>query len=399
MTRGGVDPRLVMLNVTALLLLCAHTATATPDLRHGRRAGSLTVYPDDARRTLFFYPPGELTIATREDGAPDIHLLHARYSGSIVTRDQGSVVVRSIFSARVVLNGPTPAQLADARTTLASEATGPVELRPLPIRRIESAIVYAPVGGTSTDATPAPAPSSAQPLPAGHFEPSDSDRATSNGYWAERVYTLRLAPEDAQLLSSALEHGQIAMSVGYAFLADAIAADQPLQQLSGPPALVAQLQQLIADGGSSREGQGGAVSPALQVVRAGALAVTADLVRWPSIVRRVDINDSAPPEYAALDIYCYDFSQGGESPLYEKQIEIEAAGVGGRPVVMNASFNRSQPDLFARSVRFPVAVRLDRPYRFRVIDIARDGTSNVTPWKEQASWTDLLDVTSQGDGR
>ena len=30
-----------------------------------RSAGPLTVYPDDARRTLFYYPPGELTIAVK----------------------------------------------------------------------------------------------------------------------------------------------------------------------------------------------------------------------------------------------------------------------------------------------------------------------------------------------
>ena len=128
------------------------------------------------------------------------------------------------------------------------------------------------------------------------------------------------------------------------------------------------------------------------------MGVTADLSRWPAIVRRVDINESAPPGYAALDVYCYDFSQGAESSLYEKQVEIEAAGVGGRPVTLTASFTRSQPDLYARSLRFPVAVRLDRPYRFRIVQVAQDGTSTTTPWRDRPSWTDLLDVT-EGGGR
>ncbi len=366
------------------LLVCAPPADAAPDLRVARQAGPITVYPDDGRRNLFYYPPGELAIATREGGAPDIHLLHARYTGSVVTRDQGAALARSIFTVHVVMNGPSPADLAAARRALAS-AAGSVELRPLPIRRVESAIVYAPVAGGDASAS--------TPLPSGHFEAADT-AAPKDGYWTERVYTLGLGPEDAQLLSAALERGAIALSVGYAFLADGIGPDQPFQELTGSPAVVEQLRKLIAPPGDGHDGTRNTKTPHL--VRAGAVGVTADLSRWPDIVRRIDINESAPPGYAALDVYCYDFNQGGESPLYEKQVEIEAAGVGGRPVTLTTSFTRSQPDLYARSLHFPVAVRLDRPYRFRIVEIAQDGTSRTTRWRDRSSWADLLDVTEGG---
>ena len=58
-------------------------AAAAADLRQSLRAGPLTVYPDDARRNLFYYAPGELAIASRANGSPDVHLLHARYTGSV----------------------------------------------------------------------------------------------------------------------------------------------------------------------------------------------------------------------------------------------------------------------------------------------------------------------------
>ena len=48
-------------------------------------------------------------------------------------------------------------------------------------------------------------------------------------------------------------------------------------------------------------------------------------------------------------------------------------------MVARARFGRDQPDLYARSVRFGVAVRLDRPYRYRVTEIADDGTSTRQP--------------------
>jgi hypothetical protein len=381
----------VRVAATAGLLLWASSAAAEPDLRQGRAAGALTVYPDDGRHTLFYYPPGDLAVATR-DGAPDIHLLHARYTGSVVTRDQGTSRLRSIFTVRVVLNGPTATQLTAARAALAKDTAGTVELRPLPIRRLETVIVYAPVAES--------APPAAQPLPAGHFESADAAPPRQQGFWSERVYTLRLGPEDAQLLSAALEHGRVAFSIGYAFLAAGIGPDQPLDELSGSPMLVEQLSAAIAKPASGTTADTpDRVEPAPHVVRAGAVDVTADRSRWPQVVQRVDINESVPPGYAALDLYCFDFNQGGESRLYEKQVEIEAAGVGGAPVTLTTSFSRAQPDLYARSVRFAVAVRLDRPYRFRVTEIAGDGTSYTTPWREQGSWTELLDVTTQGERR
>jgi len=124
---------------------------------------------------------------------------------------------------------------------------------------------------------------------------------------------------------------------------------------------------------------------------------TRDIARWPHIIRRIDINATAPPGYAALDVYCYDFSQAADSNRYETQVEIQAAGVGSGPVTLRATFSRTQPDLYARSLRFPVAVRMDRPYRFRIHAIAQDGTSMTTPWRERTSWVELLDVTTQGD--
>jgi hypothetical protein len=261
---------------------------------------------------------------------------------------------------------------------------------------VESAIVYAPLAPqpASAPAGTDQNPPAARPLPAGHFESTDAAQPRE-GYWTERVYTLGLGPEDAQLLAAAFERGAVALSIGYAFLGDGIGPDRPLQELTGSSILVEQLKKLIAPSPEAKDGAGGR-PPAAHVVRAGAVSVSAEVSRWPGIIRRVDINESAPPGYAALDVYCYDFNQGGESSLYEKEIEIEAAGVGGGVVKLTTSFTRSQPDLYARSLRFPVAVRLDRPYRFRVVQVAQDGSSTATPWRDRPSWTELLDVSEGG---
>ncbi len=382
--------RVLLVTQLAALLIGVSSAVALPDLRQPRTAGPLTVYPDDVRRNLFFYPPGDIAIGSRQSGEPDVRLLHARYTGSAATGDSGRIVLRSIFSIRLVMTGPSLPQITEARRALTASVGGTVELRPLLIRRLESAIVYATAAPPAVAEPPGTQDAKEQTLPSGHFEAAEG-APPREGYWTERNYTLGLGPEDAQLLSSSLERGGLALTVGYAFLADGIGPDRPLQELSGSPAVVNELKKLLESRSDAGDGKS-----KLHIVRAGAVGVRADTARWPGVVQRVDINESAPPGYAALDVYCYDFNQTTTPELYEKQVEIEAEGVGRQPVRLTATFSRFQPDLYARSLRFPVAVRLDRPYRFRVVEIAEDGTSRSTPWRERGSWTELLDVTAQG---
>ena len=79
----------------------ARTAEAAPDLRLGRPAASVTVYPDSVAAHLFYYAPGELIVGGNETTGPDLRLLHARYTGSAATGDRGATVVRSMFTVRV----------------------------------------------------------------------------------------------------------------------------------------------------------------------------------------------------------------------------------------------------------------------------------------------------------
>jgi hypothetical protein len=130
-------------------------------------------------------------------------------------------------------------------------------------------------------------------------------------------------------------------------------------------------------------------------VRAGAVAIEVDAGRWPDIVRRIDNGASAPPGYAFLDVYCYDFNNELRPDLYEKDVEIDAEGVAGRRARLFAIFQKDAPDVYTRTLRFPVAVRLDRPYRYRVVEIAPDGTLKEGVWRVRESWAAHLDVTGE----
>jgi hypothetical protein len=197
-----------------------------------------------------------------------------------------------------------------------------------------------------------------------------------------------LDDDTSQLFWSALQKGQVVLSVGYAFVADGLSDEAPALRLTGPTELTDALRAQLTVGSNHHQ------PPTTVVVRAGAFAVTVDAQKWPELFSRVDINERMPPGYAVLYVYCYDFQQR-ETDLYEKRVEIKAEGIEGRPIMIQARFRKRQPDLYARSLRFPFAVRLDRPYRYRVVTIHDDGQIHETAWMVRTEWMSLLDVTAR----
>ncbi len=357
----------------ALLATLAH---ARPDLASRRMVGPLVVFADDARTDLFHVLPPEPVLATGPDGRPDLALLSMRYTGNALSRDRGLALHRTVLTLRVKLPAHAPADLERAARALAAGGRAP-ELRPLPIRRIESAVVFAPVGRPD---------STARVLPGGDLV---ADGSEGDAAWDERVFTLALDSLSAQVLQAALERDQLAMSFAYAFVADGRVAPEPFGDVEGPPELSRALRDRLSAADSA-----GRDSTSRRVVRAGAFRIGVDLRTWPGVVRRVDVDAQAPAGFAALDVYCFDFRDARRPDLFEKRVEIEAESIGGRPVRQLAVFARERPDVFAVGLRFPVAVRLDRPYRFRLVESRPDGSSTTGPWQAGRAWLALLDVTT-----
>jgi hypothetical protein len=332
---------------------------------------------------LYYYGPKELELAQLDSGKPDVHFLLMRYVGTAAAGDRGAIVHRSLLSIRVMLPTIRAEEIRTAKQVLRTGGSD-VEIRPLPIRRLEAALIYTQVGTAEEQATPAT-------LPKGHFQESDNSPGTSSSdsYWTDRVYTLSLDAATAQIFWNALQQGQVVLSVGYAFIADGVAPPDVQVQLKGPKELTTELSRQINESGVAPKSS----TPLRSVVQAGAFSVSADAQKWPDLFVRADLNEQVPPGYASLDVYCYDFQQGA-TDLYEKKIEIDAESVNGRRMRLQTSFKWKQPDIYARTLRFPFAVRLDRPYRYRIVETTRSGEIRQMPWTERTSWVQILDVTT-----
>ncbi len=52
------------------------------------------------------------------------------------------------------------------------------------------------------------------------------------------------------------------------------------------------------------------------------------------------------------------------------------------------------PDVYAATIFFPHAVRLDMPYQYRMLEIDFDGNVRPGIWQERDDWTEILDITT-----
>lgn len=365
-------PRTGVLSVMAIVLLPLIVAAA-PDLRHGRNIEGLTVYPDTRYAGRFYYAPGDVVLDTDADGRPGFHLLSTRFVGTAASGDQGQTDQRNMLTFRVRLQPPDNTRLRAVRESLQANRRAAVDLRPLSIRRMPTRLIYTPVDSEQTHT-----------LPQASLE-GESDEG--DGYWTERSYSLRIGAADAQLLIHALDHGGVILSLSYAFITDGVGMTTGFDELTGSPELIELIE--------SQRDPAAVDEVAPRLVRADTASIAIDTVRWPDLIRQIDINERLPPGFAVLDVRCYDFQREDRQTLFEKRVDIRAETVAGVPIVESLYFSRRQPERFAAQVRFPVAVRLDQPFEYRVVSVYNDGSEEIeTDWTRRERWTALLDVTA-----
>lgn len=406
---------------TALLLPSA--LFAAPDLASPRELGRFRVYPDHQEPHRFYLAPGDLEIGIDENGAPKLRFLQMRYTGTVLYGNAGEFGSHNTLTFGLRLDQPTAPEMKFLRKSLQSLGNlGRVEIRPLPITAFEAVLAYAPIADTPSELTV---------LEDGYFEAEETEESRSNqrSFWRERSFTLPMNTATSTVFWDLLQRQELAVSISYAFFSRGVytdelaevdiqstqdgvermlmkklrAAGMPMKS-NQPTGIAARLLRRLRakatgteaelDAEIAEQKQGAGPPAHTRAVHTGALALRVDAKRWPELFQRVDFNDEAPPAYAVIKVYCYDFTNTRRPDLFYKKIELEAVGVGGRAIPLSAKFLGSQPDLYARTLRFPVAVHVDRPYRYRVTTAARSGDIETGPWIERESWVGILDITS-----
>jgi hypothetical protein len=368
--------------IVAVALACtfASLLQAQPVANTKRTLGSLEIYQDFKNRNLFYYAPGNLTLAQEQNGKPRFQLLEMRYTGTAATGNQGEKRFANVVQFTVLMEEASRESLQQTRQQLGGAR---IDLRPLPIRNVE-AFVVAPVGGQQEKS------GYRRIGKDGSFQAED-DKGSSgrSSYWTERTFTLKLENHEAQLLWDQVQQDQLSLSLGYAFYADLLPAKTGDVEVKHNGQVSEAFEETVAPLLTTD------TLPTSSVVRADAFAIRINTRQWPDALKKIDLNEGVPPAYAALEVRCYDFTEDLRPDLAIKAIDIVATGVGGQIVTLPAQkFLSSEPDLWARQIRFPYAVKLTAPYKYRIVEYTREGAKQVSEWVTAPSWSAHLDITT-----
>jgi hypothetical protein len=368
-----------------LFLFCFIAAglMAQPAVSRKEIIQGIDVYPDIKKTAVYYYAPGDLILALDNFGVPLYKFFQMRYTGSLATGDQGKQSFRSILEFTVQMKHLETATIDDILKTLKLK-TPKAELYPIPIKRMEAGLVYAldQAGAEKGKATT---------VSGGKFEQPDD--GNPDELWTQRMFTLSLDNTSSQLLWSTLEKGQSVMSVCYSFYTPGVVDSLPEISLTStgtiPSELKDELNQYVEDAKKDTIKRS-------VLIKASATSLTVDIKQAADRIKKIDINENRiPPDYAVLDIRCYDFNNALRPDLYAKRLEVIAVGMDGKDVKQNVTFYSSAPDIYYSGLRFKYAVKMDKPFKYRVVEIKNDTAPLYGKWIEQRSWSKLMDITTQ----
>ena len=366
--------------VTVLLLLAGSVVTAQPVAFDYMMIHDCKIYKDATAMHIFYYEPSGYVLTTGTDGKPSFTLLQMRYTGTQASGDAGSIRYKNILQFKMHLDDSALQQIQAVKKVL-QKSIPQVLLKPMPVTSFQSLLVYAPANN---------ADSSLKFFTTGYTEGSETPTGTTS-YWSERTFSIRLSDEDAQLVEAALKNRQAAMSLYYAFFTTFSA-----KKITSFTATVNNrvTKQVLAYFDSSLISSKDSLLQNV-LLKADAIALSIDLQRWPDAVQKIDINEKLPPAYPLFDVYCYDFNNAIRPDLYAKKIEIRATSVNGSVILHSSTFRQSKPEDYVKSIRFPYAVRFDKPYQFRTTEITLEGETIHSDWIERRSWSDIIDITTK----
>lgn len=368
-----------------LFYLSSGIILAQPDMARKFMFDDFVVYRDAKVYDLFYYLPGDLQVAVDEEGKPDFKLLMMRYTGTSAYDDQGNSRFRNLMQMRIIHSSLPAEELTAIKQKLRAFAPDP-ELRAFPVKNLKTVIVYSVVGEDSHQEGSVADQES-------HFS-QENTFINKGEYWKERIYVIRLDNASANIFWDALQNQQTILSVGYAFYSEVFNSLRTNLNMSGTTGAVEKLNEMM-----KVESENARADTVLdtRVIKAGAFEVIIDTERWPDLISKVDINEQIPPDYAAINVYCYDFNNELLQDLAQKKIEVEATGVSGGKITLKYTFRKDTPDIYACDLKFPYAVRIDTPYRYRITEITTGGVITRTEWIIKGSWHEILDITSKSD--
>ena len=364
-------------NILLILLWVGCSAFAQPNRSTRQVIDGAVIYQDNTNKTRYYYAPYGLKLVKNNEGKPDFKFIQMRYTGTKLTKDQGAFSFNSLLRFKVANHVPSMGQRDNIKKIIRSKGMIITKLEPLPIHNLKASLKHT-AGNDSV----------AKKFDNGFFD--GTEKASANSYWTERDFTLRLNNEDAQLFWTTFQGDQPTISVEYTFFTKWLNSMENELSVSGSETFT----EAMKEGFTKNEDS---INNSLkeEIVISGIVSINVDTKKWPELLKQIDVNEQIPPDYAALDVYCFDFNNEIRKDISSKRVEIKARGVGNGEINFKTTFRAAEPDIYAKTIRFIYAVKLDEAYSYRITEIFNDGRLKKSDWEEVENWHQILDITSQ----
>lgn len=343
------------------------------------------LYRDTKKNNLWYYIPSGYQLLSDAEGKPAFTLTKMVYTGTIAAGDDGVRKYNNIIQFKIGIDTGHHRKIILLKASLKSLYPNS-ELRMMPVRKFSSILVFA----ASEINQPG---DSMRVVKTGYAEPTDENADINNSYWNERIVTFRINNTDAQLVESALRNRQTAMSFSYAFYSAFSDTAGNEVSIVGNDKLKKEVMEIFNQQEKDKKDSASVIT----MIKADAIPLKVDISKWPGAIQQIDINEKVPARFPVFYIYCYDFNNDLRYDLFAKKVEIKATSVNGSAISTSFTFKQSLPDQYARNIVFPYAVRFDKPFYYRVMEISNDGEMVKSEWIEKKSWNEIIDITSPPD--
>ena len=333
----------------------------------------IRLYPDAKLPGVYYYTPTSIEIALDREGLPDFKLIMMRYTGCKLSDDQKKKSFKNIAQFRVIVKLPSAEKLQRIRTDWNN-----IMLKMMPLKQTNCFLVYTPISSNEKEK---------------YYEGEVLEGLKSET--GERIFTIPMSNEDAQILEKSLQKGQNLISVGYSLYASGVKTmDSKLEgEIQKQTKFTAELNTFLFE--KTVDLQQKNKNWAIAMVGAGSTSIYVGKY-FEKYIKKIDINEQIPAEFASVEVRCYDFNNQIRDNLYAKKVEIEATSVDGKTVTLQTTFFQEKPEIFVKNLKFNYAIKVDEPWRYRIVEIDKKGGFSPRGWIYKKDWGQI-DVTTKLD--
>jgi hypothetical protein len=356
-----------------LIGLSFSKSNAQIDFDNSELKEGIRLYPDAKIPGVYYYTPTSIEIFLDREGLPDFKLIMMRYTGSKLSDDQKKKSFKNIAQFRVALKRPSEEKLQKIRSDWNN-----VTLKMMPLTQTNCFLVYTPINEKEKE----------------KYFAGEVLEGTKNET-GERVFTIPMSNEDAQVLEKSLQKGQSLISIGYSLYAEGVRLmDVKLEgDIQKQTKFSSALNEFLL--GETIALQKRYNKYSIGMVGAGTTSIYVGKY-FEKYIKKIDINEQLPAEFASIDVRCYDFNNQIRDNLYAKKVEIEATSVEGKTVSLQTTFFQAKPEIFVKNLKFNYAIKVNEPWRYRVIEIDKKGVFSPRGWIYKKDWSQI-DVTTKLD--